>query len=75
MAVYKGKGLIVLMVPWVRVYSGRAKAWCQVARAAAESSQLDPQAGGREHTGNGRSLLKTQSPLPLTHLFQYSQNS
>lgn len=28
----------------------------QVARAAAESSRIDLQAGGREHTGDGVSL-------------------
>lgn len=32
----------------------------------AESSYLKLQAGGREHTGIGMSLLKTQSSSPLT---------
>lgn len=34
--------------------------------AANETSHLDPQGGGREHTGNGGRLLKLQS-LPPSH--------
>lgn len=31
-------------------------------------SSCDPQGGGREHTGNGMSLLHSQSSSPVTHL-------
>lgn len=48
-----------------------------MAKGTAKSSNFDPQARGRqkEHTGNGRNLLRPQSPPPGTHLIQQGHTS
>lgn len=47
----------------------------QVARAAAESSRLDWQTGGREHTGNGIKSFEASSLSPVSHFLQQDHSS
>jgi hypothetical protein len=55
--------------PWPRQLTEERVSLGMVA-GVAEKAYLKLQAGGREHTGNGRNLWSLKAPHPPTHLLQ-----